>query len=267
VIRVKAAILFVAVGLLSASAAAGTIEISVMHTAELREGQLHVAVEVRNSGDEAAHSVTPILRFRGDEVRGTSHRALAPNQPLEESLAVPAGDLGEGRWPFLIVVEYTDASRYPFQALAAATLAVGSPPAAKVAVPKFESRGIVDTGALAIRVKNLSGTERSVSLGVMLPEALEATEPPTAIALAPWEEKTVSVPLVNRAALPGSRYRVFLAVEYEDGRVHQALVARGTVESLASEDRPSRRGLYLWLGAGVLGLLFVARIVYRLVKR
>jgi hypothetical protein len=199
VIRVKAAILFVAVGLLSASAAAGTIEISVMHTAELREGQLHVAVEVRNSGDEAAHSVTPILRFRGDEVRGTSHRALAPNQPLEESLAVPAGDLGEGRWPFLIVVEYTDASRYPFQALAAATLAVGSPPAAKVAVPKFESRGIVDTGALAIRVKNLSGTERSVSL------------PPWRVAATRyfWPSST-KMARSTRPSSPGARSRSWL---------------------------------------------------------
>jgi hypothetical protein len=36
---------------------------------------------------------------------------------------------------------------------------------------------------LAIQVKDLSGTERSVSLDVLLPEALEVTEPPTAIAL------------------------------------------------------------------------------------
>ena len=72
--------------------------------------------------------------------------------------------------------------------------------------------------------------------------------------------------LVNRAALPGSRYPVFLSIEYDDGPIHQTVVAHSTVEILAREDRPSRRGLSLWLGAGVLGLLFVALIVYRLVK-
>jgi hypothetical protein len=267
VIRVRAAIVFVASGLLSSSAAAGTIGISITHTAEFREGELRVAVELRNPGDEAAHSVTPILRFRGDEFRGTSRPTLAPNRPLEESFTVPAGDLGEGRWPFLIAVEYTDASQYPFQALAAATLAVGNPLPAKVAVPRFESLSIVDTGVLAIQVKNLSATERDVSLEVLLSEALEVTEPPTAITLAPWEQKTVSVPLANRTALAGSRYPVFLAVEYDDGPVHQALVAQSTVEIPASEDGPSSRGLYLWFGAGVLALLFVALIVYRLVKR
>jgi hypothetical protein len=75
------------------------------------------------------------------------------------------------------------------------------------------------------------------------------------------------VPLVNRSALAGSRYPVFLAVEYDDGPVHQTVIAESAVEILASKHLSSSQDLYLWLGAAVFGLLFAALVGYRVVKR
>jgi hypothetical protein len=101
---------------------------------------------------------------------------------------------------------------------------------------------------------------------VLVPEGLEVATPRTELQLAAWEEAEISVGLTNRTALAGSRYPVFVAVEYDDGPVHQALVVRNIVEILASDSPLERHGQYLWIGAAVLGLLFLALVVFRLLR-
>ena len=116
---------------------AGSISITMTATTEVKDGNLSVVLKVGNSGDEAAGSVVAVLRLRDKEVRGTRHEALDPGASMEETLALPLGDLGPGRWPYRVAVDYTDANQYPFQALHAATFIVGSPGPAKIAVPEI----------------------------------------------------------------------------------------------------------------------------------
>ena len=118
-----------------------------------------------------------------------------------------------------------------------------------------------------MRVKNLSAVERRVTVSVLGPEAIEVTQTGAEIQLEPWEEKDLSVRLTNRAALAGSRYPLFVAVEYEDGAVHQALVAQTTVAIGEPSEALGPQGRYLWIAAGVFGLLFAGLVVYRLAKR
>src|SRR5207253_1711564 len=91
--------------------------ISISPVVELRDGALAARVQVTNSGDEAAHTVAPILRFGDKEVRGPAHDQLAPNQTMTAELSLPVGELGPGRWPYRLAVDYADANQYPFQAL------------------------------------------------------------------------------------------------------------------------------------------------------
>ena len=108
------------------AARAGTISISITQSTRLDDGNLIADVKVSNSGDEAALSVTPMLRFGDKAVRGTGHSpAWARTRRIEETLTVPVGALGEGRWPYRIAVDYTDQNQYPFQALFAQALVVG----------------------------------------------------------------------------------------------------------------------------------------------
>lgn len=223
-------------------------------------------LQVRNSGDAPALSVTPVLRFRDREVRGTSHPRLEPNGTFDTSLAVAAGEPPAGRWPYQIAVDYTDANEYPSQALSVATLTVGSPPPTRVAVTRFEGSSISESADLELEVKNLSATERGVWLALVVPHALEATNPPAEVVLAPWEQRTVALPLRNRSAVVGSRYPVFLTVEYDEGGVHQVLVRHSMVEILAVQPVLRRYGRALWLGAGVLGAVFVGLIAARLAR-
>lgn len=253
--------------LLVSEAWAGTIAFEVSHRAELRDGELRVAATLNNGGDETAHSVTPTLRFRGAEVRGATQAVLPPGQPHEVSLVLPVAELGDGHWPYEISVDYADANLYPFQALSLAVLTVGSPPLAKVAITPVESPVLAGQAKLSVKLKNVSATEQRLSLRVLAPEAIEASGQGGELVLGPWQELEIPVQLTNRAALVGSRYPIFLAVEYEDGPVHQALVAHTMVE-IGAEAGPLGAGARrLWIGAGLLAVVVAGLVWFRRLRR
>src|SRR5262245_61532818 len=107
--------------LAAARADAGSISITMTATAEVKDTNLNIGLKVGNSGDEAASSVMATLRVRDQEAKGQRHDAIDPGTTVQESLTAPLGDIGPGRWPYRLTVDYTDANQYPFQALHAAS--------------------------------------------------------------------------------------------------------------------------------------------------
>jgi hypothetical protein len=247
----------------AAPALAKTITITMTTTVGYQDGAVVVALTVGNSGDEAANAVVPVLRFRDGEARGRLQESLPPNGRLEESLSVPAPDLPPGRWPFRVSVDYADANQYPFQALHVALLSVGTPSPARVAVTKVETRPLGRTGAVRVRLKNLAGVERRADVTLFVPEGLETDGVPP-VALAAWEEKTLRVPVVNRTGLPGSRYPVFVAVEYDDDGGHQTVLAQQLLE--IASPRAGLARLLVWIG-GALVLGWLGVLAWRLLPR
>jgi hypothetical protein len=250
-----------AVCLAVGTAAAGNITISITTTTEVRDGTLHARVKVTNSGDEAAHSVVPVLRFREWEARGTVRPAVGPGESMEQQLSVEAGTLGEGRWPYSLAIDYADGNQYPFQALHVGLLTVGSPLPAKVVVPEVKAGALDSSGSVQVRVKNLTGAERKASLTMIVPDGIEAPRPTEEVGLGAYEEKTLSLPLLNRTALAGSRYPVFVAVQYDDGTAHHAALSQGLVEILARQSFFQRTRSLLWVGAGVLIAAWLAVVL------
>ena len=263
----RALLLLAAVCALAAPAAAGTISITISQQVALSDDKLMVNLKVGNTGDEAALSVTPSLRFGDQVVRGKGKQSLAPNTSFEETLTLPVGSLGEGRWPYRIAVDYTDQNQYPFQALQTQAILVGNPPPAKIAVPAIKSDDIAGSGTLTLTVKNLTADPHTARVSVFVPEGLEATDPVREVKLEGWKEQVLEVPVTNRTALAGSRYPVFVAVEYDDGSVHQAAVAQGMVSVIEVQSFFSRNGRLLWIGAGVLIALWLGVVVMRGVGR
>ena len=216
--------------LIASAAQAGNISITMTTTAEVRDGGLSAHLTVSNTGDEAASSVVPILRFDDHEARGTRQETLAPNQSFDDTLTVPQVALGPGRWPFRVAVDYTDQNQYPFQALHVAIITVGNPSPAKVTVQEIRIPPLSSSTVAHVQVKSLAGVARKATVNVFAPEGLEATDGRAEIDLAPWEEKDVPTHLVNRTALAGSRYPIFVSVEYDDEGTHHAVISHGLVE-------------------------------------
>jgi hypothetical protein len=263
----KGLAIFLAATALTGSAGAGTISITISQTARIADGNLVVDVKVGNSGDEAALSVTPVLRFGDKEVRGKGKPSLEPNGSFEETLTVPVGAIGDGRWPYRLAVDYTDQNQYPFQALHTHTIVTGNPPPAKVAVPAIEGEEIAGSGTLSVALKNLSSDTRMAKVSVLMPEGLEASDAVRDVTLEGWKEATLEVRVTNRTALVGSRYPVFVTAEYDDGPVHQAVVAQGIVTVAATESLFTRNRRLLWLLAGAVVLAWLAFVGSRALRR
>jgi hypothetical protein len=83
------------------------------------------------------------------------------------------------------------------------------------------------------------------------------------VKLAAWEERVVSVPIVNRTALVGSRHPVFAEVQYDDEGVHQAVAGQGIVEIEAPHSYFEVRRTWFWIAAGVLVALWVGILLWR----
>ena len=233
-------------------AAAGSISISISPTVDLKDGNLSASVQVANSGDEAAHAVTPTLHFRSQDARATPREALAPKDSMTSQLTLPVSDLGDGRWPYRVAVDYADGNAYPFQALHVGMVVKGAAPPAKVSVVGVDAEPVAGTGRLEVRLKNLAATARDVTVGVILPEGVEVIEPSRRLSLDAWGETKFSTSLVNRTALAGSRYPIFVTVEYDDDGVHQAALGHGVIEVTNPRSFFQAQRSLLWIVAGVL---------------
>jgi hypothetical protein len=265
---VRCACAVVLLALLTATpVAAGNISLSITAHPELRDETLAVKLTVRNGGDEAARSVSPTLHFRDGTARADVRPVLGPGETYQSTLTLRTGELRTGRYPYRIAVDYADANEYPFQALHAGMVIVGAPPPPKVAVVEARSDGVATTGSLQLRLKNLSATARTVDVAVYLPEGVELEAPLSPVELAGWEERKVAAPLVNRTALPGSRYGVFVSAEYDDGDVHHGVVTATTLEIVAEQSVFERKRTLLWGAAGLLVLAWAAAIGWRLAAR
>lgn len=264
----RAKLAFAVVCLAAHAAWAGTISIQIRHSAELDDGTLRAAIEVSNGGDEEARGVTPTLRFQGNEARGDATDALPPGDPAEMPLELAAGALTDGRWPYTVRIDYADTNLYPFQAVSVGTFQVGKPPLPKLSVTPVATVKLADEAELSVTLKNLSESPKQVTLRAVGPEAIEARASAEAAKLDGWEERSVSLGLVNRAALPGSVYPLFVTAEWDEGDVHQTVVAHSTLEILAEEPASAApaAGPGLWIG-GALLLVAAGFLLFRLGKR
>jgi hypothetical protein len=103
-----------------------------------------------------------------------------------------------------------------------------------------------------VRIKNLGDAPRTVAVALVLPEGLEAQAPRTSVSLAPWEERAIAVPVVNRAVLAGSREAVFATVEYDEDAHHETVLGHGVVEIVAATSWIGLESKALWIAAAVL---------------
>jgi hypothetical protein len=245
-------------------AAAKNISITITPRVELQGDAVVAQVGVRNGGDESAQSVSVTLIFRDQQVRGQIRPELAPQQAMDASLSIPAAGLQTGHWPYRVAIDYTDANQYPFQALHAGILTVGTPPLARVAIPSVTAPALSTTGTLRVHLKNLSGVARAATVSGAGPEGIEITTPPAQLTLAPWGEVDVEHGIANRTALAGSRYPVFVTVEYEDEGVHQAVIGQGIIEIRGNQSFFETWRVAFWIGAAVFVMIWLAILVWRL---
>jgi hypothetical protein len=231
-------------------AGAGEITLRLASTAELGSGSLRVALKVTNAGDDTAFALRPRVALGERELLGGSRASLVPGASFEVALAMPAPPLGLGRWPFRVAVDYADGNSHPYQSLQAGLLVVGQPAPFALKLDGIEATPLQDRGTLKLALHNPGAHAVRARVSLLVPADLEPPARSEDVALAPAERRALTLPLGVRTALVGSRYAVYVLVEYDDAGAHQAWLAEAVVAI-----RERRPRLAFGLSAAALGLL------------
>lgn len=232
-------------------AGGGEITLQLTSTAELGNGALRVALKVTNAGNDTAFALRPRLALGEREALGSTLASLVPGASFDVLLSMAAPQLGPGRWPFRVAVDYADGNSHPFQSLQAALLVLGQPPPVALALGEIQTTPLQDRGSVRLLLRNEGGADVRARVSLLVPADLEPLREAANVTLAPRQQRELELPLGVRTALVGSRYAVYVLVEYDDG-AHQAVLAQAVVDV-----RARRARLAPGLLAGALLLLVV----------
>jgi hypothetical protein len=104
-------------------------------------------------------------------------------------------------------------------------------------------------------------------MSVSAPEGIEITRALQDIQLGPWEDTLASVAIVNRAAVVGSHYPIFVTVSYDDKDVHHATTAQGIVDVLAAQPFFQSQRPLLWTLAALIVVGWLVFLGWRAATR
>jgi hypothetical protein len=244
----------------AARAAAGQVTLRLQTTTQFDGGALRVALTVTNQGDTEAIGVRPRLRFLEREATAATHASLGPGKSLDALLVVPAPYPGAGRWPYALAIDYVDSNAHPFQAFFAGLVTFGAPPPFGLLLDELEATPLAERGTLRVSLRNPAAAERRASVRVLTSADLDPPPDGRDVAIPAAAAAELTLPLGLRTALAGSRYPAFVLVEYQDGGVHQALIAE---TALVVRERRPRLFAPLLLASLLVLLAWCAALLLR----
>ena len=179
---------------------------------------------------------------------------------MEVALEIPWAPPSPGQWPLTTTVDYADRNGYAFQALQVALVSAAAASPALLAVLKVEAGPVAGAARVDVRLKSLSEVARHARVQFFVPRGLEVDPPARSLEIGPWADAEVSAKILNRAALPGSRYPVFVTAEYDDEAGHHSTLGSDVVEIVTA---PVTSRAYAWIAAAALMITWVAVLAYR----
>ncbi|MBI4484078.1 MAG: hypothetical protein HY652_14475 [Acidobacteria bacterium] len=222
--------------------------------------ELHVRLIVTNQGKEEAHNIQVSLR-NGGEATLAGPSLLAPGAAYETETNLSIGGKAPGNYPLFVTVGYADRNGYQFSAILCAPVSIQQNTSSDL-FGTLKTTPLADTGQMQLRLKNLAPQGRAFTLTLFTPRELSA-DYDEKMALKPNEEKSVTIPLRNFSALPGSHYPVYAVLEYEkDGR-HFTHVILAHVDTVARTAFFTRYRFWILGVAGAFLLLGILIAVLR----
>jgi hypothetical protein len=252
---------------LAAIAAPGTawaqISLSITTTVDSAAlPDLAVSVTVTNGGKEAAHSVRATIQTGAARVTLPGSQDVRPGQSHKFSASIPVATAKAGTYPVFVTIAYADANGYSFSALASSSYWSGQATTSDI-FGVLSASPVSDTkGELRLKLKNNSSEARALTLTPVLPLELTPEGLPPTLTLTPGQENELTGAIANFSALGGSRYPIFIAVEYETVDQHFSNVITTMVDVAAPGTMFSRYRNWI-IGAGIVLLLAAIRQMTR----
>jgi hypothetical protein len=241
----------------------GGVDLAVTPAVHLRGGVLAIDVAIRNVGDEPAVALTVALHALGRTAEGSRRDRLERGEVWAQTLAVPAGALGPGRWPYILAIAYARRDGYPQHGLHTGTLVVGAPGPPEVAVAALAAEPLGTTSGLRARVENRGLRPRRVVVAVHAPAGVTVDTPTRTVEVGGGDGAWVEFAVINRTEVPWSRPSVHVGVEYDADGVHQSVLAAVALDVVPPLFFLTRRRSMLWTAAALVALVWLAVVLRR----
>lgn len=209
---------------------------------------LSVVVEVTNGGKESAHALRATIQTGAARVT-IPGQDVRPGQSHKFTASIPVQASKPGTYPVFVTIAYADANGYNFSALAWSSYSSGAPTTSDI-FGVLTASPVSDKGEIRLKLKNNSSEARTLALAPVLPLELTPEGLPGTLTLAPGQENELTGSIANFSALGGSRYPIFIALEYETADAHFSNVITTVVDVVTPGTVFSRYRNWL-IGVGV----------------
>jgi hypothetical protein len=205
------------------------ITIETQATANIEDDHARIRVAVVNKGDEPAYNIKISTDISGQVKATPLKEILKPNEPYEEELTTTIEFKKTGRYPVIVMVDYTDQNQYPFTALSVVYLNYRESVVSRM-VGQVEAAPLADRGKVKIKVKNLEQAEEKVEIRLVVPKELSSPKPKQEVTVKPGVEETIVFDITNISALPGSSYQIYAILGYEHEQYYYANAVGGNIK-------------------------------------
>ncbi len=227
--RVLAALLLFSL-IRPAPAAAERIGFEIKASVRASAERVELGLEVRNTGDETAFSVTPRATLGGRTVSGPGLTSLAAGASHSWDLLLHEGPTAKGAYIAVVKLAYSDANAYPFEALAAAPFEAGTarrpPLRGTLSLPALAT-GRQRTGQLSVNAPE--GRGRRYSVRLFMPRGIRARLAETEISFGEGKRRVLPVEVSNKGLLAGSSVGVIALLTSLDESTPQTDLIRGVI--------------------------------------
>jgi len=208
---------------------ASYISLNTSLSSKVEGNNLKVMVSSVNKGDESAYNVQAEFRAGGRTVLAEKRAGLPVDAAYQAQATIPVPLNRPGTYPLVLVMHYTDANQYPFSALTAQTF-IYRQEAVSPIFGQVRSTSFAKEGKLNFKLKNLGDREIRAATRLIAPRELTVEEEKLELSVGAKSEQSAGFTVRNFSALSGSTYQVFAVSEFDDGGLHYANIAPGTIK-------------------------------------
>ena len=222
------------------------------------DGQISAKVTITNQGEESAKSVYVEALLGERSVSSSKIETLPVSFTNEWSMKLGPPPKPRGVHTIALRVRYTDIYGHPASGLHAVPVYTGDAPAGRPIDSELSSTTIKQSGELKLTLNVHQGFTNEVACRLVLPSEIRCDQPVARLRPTAGEKVEHLFEIYNGTALRGSRYRVFVVLDYFLDGLHASTVDAGILE-VHPYRKLSSRERNLWIAAiAMLVIAFIA---------
>lgn len=234
---------------------AGTIGFRVTATITTGSG-VNATVELTNTGDEAAHNVTPIVVLGDRDASGDLVERLPPNSPKKWEIPVQDAELPTGSYVAVTRIQYEDANGYPFEVLSITPFDVGTRRRAaaggSLVIPGVEP-GASAQGKFSLKIPESRG--RKYEVRFIAPRGATISPERKIVEVDQGGTADIEVRARNTGLLAGNVTAAFVLITSLDETPPQTDTVRGAIRASTSGEGIQTRDFLAALTVLVIALV------------